>query len=275
VTSQLLIDHALVRRFEMAGAADLTAMLESSRATGHYPDAVAQPIADGVAVWFSPGNVVNGAFGLGMDAPVTESDVDALVAFFRARGEAPSIDVCPYADSSLISLLSARGFTPAGFETVLCQSLPLADADDRARPSASERVAVRMAHTPEDRETWAQLEARGFMDEKVDDGGRVLARAIAARDDAMHFIGYLDGEPAGTGMLTIRDGWASLNGDATLPSMRGHGVQSAILAERLRVASSSGCDLAWIEATPGGVSERNQQRAGFRIAYTRTSLKLL
>ena len=270
MTRPLLVDRTLAQRIEAAGTSDLVTLLESTRATGHYPDAVTRPVGGGIALWFCEGNVINGAFGLGMDSPVTDADIDDLVAFHRELGATPSVDICPYADPSLLRALAQRGFVPSGYETVLCQPLPVDGVDG----SATRSVTVRIARTDAERHTWAQLEARGFMDEQVDDAGLHLAEAIAARADALHFIGYLDGEPAGTGMLTMRDGWASFNGDATLPAMRGHGVQSAILAERLSVASASGCDLAWIEASPGGVSERNQQRAGFRIAYTRVTLRL-
>jgi GNAT superfamily N-acetyltransferase len=102
----------------------------------------------------------------------------------------------------------------------------------------------------------------------------VLARAIALRRDAVHLIGSVDGQPAGTGMLVIDEGAAMLNGDATLPAFRNKGVQTALLRTRLQLAVEAGCDLAVIEASPGGTSERNQQRAGFRVAYTRVTMGL-
>ena len=75
-------------------------------------------------------------------------------------------------------------------------------------------------------------------------------------------------------MLNLVEGIAMFNGDSTLPSARGRGVQSAILAERLRYAAAEGCDLGVIEAEAGGTSQRNQLRAGFRIAYTRVCMEL-
>jgi hypothetical protein len=47
-----------------------------------------------------------------------------------------------------------------------------------------------------------------------------------------------------------------------------------MLVERLRYAAAKGCDLAVIEAEPAGGSQRNQLRAGFRIAYTRVCMEL-
>jgi hypothetical protein len=37
----------------------------------------------------------------------------------------------------------------------------------------------------------------------------------------------------------------------------------------LRYAAEQGCDLAMMCAAPGSASQRNAERQGFRIAYTR------
>jgi len=262
-------DSALARRIEVAVVADLLAYTESARRTV-YPDTAVLRVGGGVAQWFSDGNVVNGAFGLGMNGQVEQEEVASLIAFFGERSAPASVDVCPHADRSLLRWLAEYGFVASGFEMVLYQPLPAAGT---AWPAPAPGVTVRVTATDEERELWASLEARGFRDEQVSAEDMTLARAIALRADALHFIGYVDGEPAGTGMLVLGEGTALLNGDSTLPALRGRGVQTAILAERLRHASAAGCDLAVIEAAPGGVSMRNQERAGFRVAYTRVTLE--
>jgi len=40
------------------------------------------------------------------------------------------------------------------------------------------------------------------------------------------------------------------------------------------VAESQGCDLAMMCAQPGSASQRNAERQGFRIAYTRIKWQL-
>jgi hypothetical protein len=42
----------------------------------------------------------------------------------------------------------------------------------------------------------------------------------------------------------------------------------------MRYAFDHGCDLAMMVAMPGSESQRNAERNGFRIAYTRTKWKL-
>jgi hypothetical protein len=263
-----LPDTALARRLEGWAVSDFAAYVPACRADGVYPDAEALRVAGGVAVWFSEGNVMNGAFGLGMgDHPVEQEEVAALIAFFERHGMAPTCDVCPHTDASLLRWLAGYRFVATDFETVLYQPIPAALITP---PAAG--VTVRVARTDEDRDLWAVLEARGFTDDAPTADHVQLARDISRRSDALLFIGSVDGEPAGTGMLVISHGIAAFNGDSTLPAMRNRGVQSAILAERLVHAEAAGCELALIEAAPGGTSQRNQVRAGFRVAYTRVSL---
>lgn len=264
-----LADTTLARRIERAGVDDLCAWVDDARDIGVYPEAASFRVAGGMAVWFSPGNVVNGSFGLGMDRPVEQEEVAAVIAFFAERGAPAKVDVCPHADASLLRWLAEAGFVATDFETVLYQPLPVPDL-----PAPSAGVEVRVVTSAEERAVWGVLEARGFTEDSPTEADFELADAISKRSTAIPFIGYLDGEPVGTGMLNILDGAAMFNGDSTLPAARGRGVQSAILAERLRYAAAEGCDLGVIEAAAGGISQRNQLRAGFRIAYTRVGMEL-
>jgi hypothetical protein len=61
-------------------------------------------------------------------------------------------------------------------------------------------------------------------------------------------------------------------GDATLPGFRRRGVQAALIGSRLRQATLSGSKWAIACALPGTASQRNYERAGFRVAYTKTML---
>ena len=91
---------------------------------------------------------------------------------------------------------------------------------------------------------------------------------MAAREDAILVLGWVDGQPAGTGALVIDGGVGWLSGDSTLPQYRGRGIQQAIQRHRLRLARDAGCDLAVTESAPGSGSQRNMERLGFRVVYT-------
>jgi hypothetical protein len=88
------------------------------------------------------------------------------------------------------------------------------------------------------------------------------------------FVAEREGEPIATAALFMHEGTALLAGASTIPSGRRQGAQNALLHARLQHATSHGCDLAMMVAGPGSASQRNAERQGFRIAYTRTKWQL-
>lgn len=71
----------------------------------------------------------------------------------------------------------------------------------------------------------------------------------------------------------MRDGVATMFGDATVVSARGHGLQRALIQHRLAHASRAGCDLAVAVVVPGTGSHRNYERAGFQLVYMRVNVE--
>jgi hypothetical protein len=61
--------------------------------------------------------------------------------------------------------------------------------------------------------------------------------------------------------------------DATLPTARRHGAQTALIEARLN-ATPEGV-IATAEVAPGSGSERNYLRCGFVVAYTRSHYVLV
>ena len=76
------------------------------------------------------------------------------------------------------------------------------------------------------------------------------------------------------GALILHKGVALLGGAATVPEFRRRGLQSALLQERMRFAAEHGCGLAMMVAEAGSNSQRNAERKGFRVAYTRLKWRL-
>ncbi|NDD65105.1 MAG: GNAT family N-acetyltransferase, partial [Acidobacteria bacterium] len=117
---------------------------------------------------------------------------------------------------------------------------------------------------------WAKLSASGWSEFPEYSGLMYdLALVAASRDGSLSFVAEIDGQPVGTAGLSIVDGVALLTGASTLPEFRRRGVQRRLLEARLADAAARGCQLAMVCALPGSASQRNAERAGFRIAYTR------
>jgi GNAT superfamily N-acetyltransferase len=71
------------------------------------------------------------------------------------------------------------------------------------------------------------------------------------------------GEPAGSGIVIVSSGAASLWSGSVLPAHRGHGIQRALIAERVRIAVARGARVCFSLAEPGGRSAGNLTAIGF------------
>ncbi|MBI3406447.1 MAG: GNAT family N-acetyltransferase, partial [Acidobacteria bacterium] len=98
--------------------------------------------------------------------------------------------------------------------------------------------------------------------------------SFALNPKSICFLARINGTPAGGGAVCIHEGVGVVNGASTLPEFRGRGVQRALLLTRLHYALEHGCDLAMTNTQPGSGSQRNVERLGFRVAYSRTKFFL-
>ena len=262
-------DFALARRLEGLVAWDMRRFAEAARplASGFEPDWI--EVAGGVATYLGPGSPLNQCGGLGFTGPVTRRDVSTIERFFAERDAQPAAGACPLADPSLVLMLAERGWTAASFENVLVREIDETDTIPEPDPA----VEISLADSADERDLWAALAANGFAAPDDPTSAEILlGKTSAARDDVLLFIARVDGTPAGTGELHLEGlvGW--LTADATLPEFRGRGVQQSLQRARLRTAQEAGCDLAATESVPGTGSQRNMERLGFRVAYTRVAL---
>jgi hypothetical protein len=122
-------------------------------------------------------------------------------------------------------------------------------------------------------DVWAKTASAGW---GAADGEFMLdvARVNAGAPDGHLFLAELDGRPIATAALAIHGGVAHFAGASTIPEGRRNGAQLALLDARMRHAAAHGCDLALMGAAPGSGSQRNAERHGFRIAYTRIKWRL-
>jgi GNAT superfamily N-acetyltransferase len=213
---------------------------------------------------------VTQTFGLGMFAEPTADDLDRLEAFFIDRGAPVFHEVSPLADKSLWPMIAERRYQLVEFTSVMF--LPLHQRV--AAASYETAVRVRVAGS-QDHEVWAQTAAAGWRDVvDFDDLMIDLLRVTKARPDEISFLAELNAQPIAAGTLFIHDGVALFAGASTIPAARNQGAQRALLESRFQYAAEAGCDLAMMCAEPGSASQRNAERQGFRIAYTRIKWKL-
>jgi len=79
-------------------------------------------------------------------------------------------------------------------------------------------------------------------------------------------------EPAGAAAAAVYSGLATLFADSTIARFRRGGLHSELIAARLNEALAQGCELATASTLPGSGSQRNYERLGFEVVYTRVTL---
>ncbi|MFE8699948.1 hypothetical protein ACFYKX_04845 [Cytobacillus sp. FJAT-54145] len=83
------------------------------------------------------------------------------------------------------------------------------------------------------------------------------------------YMAMLDDVPVGASVLYIRDEIGYLAGASTLVEYRGIGCQQQQLVKRMNDAADLGCRLLTTQAQFHSTSQRNMQRNGFQIAFTK------
>lgn len=210
-------------------------------------------------------------FGLGVHEDVTAEHLDEIEAFFKHRGAPVFHEVSPLAEQSILALLGERGYRPIELTSVMFRDLSGISETDVSNAAISTRQIEES-----EADLWAATSARGWatIHESLADFMLAFGK-IAARTSGGHpFIAEIDGEAVGAAGFGIYDEVCILAGAATVPEARNRGVQNSLLDARLRLARKSGCSLAMICALPGSQSQRNAQKNGFNIAYTRIKWQL-
>ncbi len=263
-------DLPLARRLEGEEARIGALYAETQARLRPRSAATSEPLAGGRAVYAGVGSPLTQAIGLGLNDPVVPAELDRAEAFYGSRGVPVQVEVCPLADPSLLELLGRRGYGVTEFNNVLVRGV----ARDEALPPAPREVEVREVGAGE-AEAWVRTVARGFFDpEPVPPAMLTVFATFGAMPGVTRLLALLDGAPAGGGCLAMHDGLASLFGASTVRASRGRGVHAALLLGRLARAAAEGCDLVFLGSLPGSVSQRNAERLGFRLAYTRARMVL-
>jgi len=212
---------------------------------------------------------VTQTFGLGIFEEIRAEGLDEIEKFFHDRRAPVFHEVSPFAGVNSLDLLCRRHYSPIEISSVLYQQVVMPKAQPRGN------INVRTVGTDEV-QLWTDIGARGWSHEHPELKEFLLEAGTisSARIDSPCFLAEVDGKPGAAGLLFIHDGVALFGGAATVPELRRRGLQTALLHERMRFAADHGCDLAMMVAEVGSNSQRNAERKGFRIAYTRTKWKL-
>jgi hypothetical protein len=246
-------DESLARRLEHVGNRFMLEWLEGTGAElERFGDATAAADPSRAELDF-----VNRVYGLW---PEDAGRAGEIAAFYRDRGLRAWLELAPCARfERLAAALAESGAEQVGFHSMLC--------GPATASTAGPDVEIERAPEPE---LFADVLLRGH---GVPAGVRVRDRASVARWKELEgwslYLARVDGEPAGAALLVVDDDLGYLANASTLPDFRNRGAQSALIAARIGDATTAGCELVSSQTEFGSASQRNLERAGLSVAYTK------
>ncbi len=266
-------DKTLSQKLERAEARSNAAFVESRARLEPDFGAAWIDVGGAYAMFDGVESPLTQTFGLGIFEETTSEHLDEIEAFFQERSAPVFHEVSPMADPLILTLLNERGYRPIELTAVMFQEL---DRHTSERTGNLSEVSTRQIEKDE-AALWASVAAEGWSKEQPElyeflcSFGTIAAQA----DGAYPFIAELDGKPIAAGSFIVFGEVCILAGAATIPSARRLGAQGALLRARLNFAVEQGCKLAMMCAAPGSQSQKNAQKNGFQIAYTRTKWQLI
>jgi len=265
MSQPLIVDGGLARRIEETTAKSNAHMVEARRRLSPHVNAEWRQFGSLFAVYDGLDSPLTQTFGLGVDDGDLAYQLTEAESFFDQKQAPVFHEVCPLISSAHMAQLSSRQYRPIELSNVLYQTI-----DSLPSQISAPGLQVRLLERTE-ADAWAQVSADGWGEyPEYRDFLLDLGKVMVETSSSVSFWVEEAGTPIATGSLFIVDGVVILGGASTIPSARRKGAQQLLLRERLRFAKDQGCDLATMSALPGSPSQRNAQRNGFHIAYTRT-----
>lgn len=213
----------------------------------------------------------NHLFALDLDGGNPGDTIDEALAAFRERHLPCFCWLDPATARRHDSLLDSRGlaflFAAPGMAADLEQIVP--------PPEKPRGLVVREVASASDLADWCAVVSEvSEFPQAAATAWHELHRAVpfGAGTARRHFIGFLDGEPAGTSSLLFAGGVAGLYSVTVPPKVRRRGIGTALSLTALAAARQQGCRAAVLAATAAGTGI--YRRLGFR-EYRRWECRLL
>ncbi|HEV2249000.1 MAG TPA: hypothetical protein VGT60_00640 [Candidatus Limnocylindria bacterium] len=252
------------------GRAFVAGTAEIAKRYGGSFDVVAGLSVPTCAAWDHP--LFNRVIGAGILGPLDERGIEAVVRHFGEKGRTACVEVYPgTTPPGLLAALERAGFTDSGhgFESHVLETGHAPDA-------AISGVTVRRVTAAGLRQL-GELVRDGFdmgADPKLGPffADLTVASLHALGANGAGFIGSVDGEDAGTGVLVLTERVAGCYSGSVIERFRGRGIQKALIAARIREGLARGRRIFISQTDPDSPSGHNLHDLGFRTLYRATWL---
>ena len=263
------VDRTLARRLESAEEMPQVHHAEWCQKNQPKVGAAVEEISGGHMIFAGLGSPIGRAVGIGFAAPVTAAEMDRLEHFYYYRKAPSQVDYCPLSDPSLLELTKERGYGIAELNNVLVRKL-----DPTEKFSVRSGFTIR-AGKPNEALAFSSILRRSFFPEGGEpEGFDEMLSPMFAFPGSLTFVAEIDGQlvATGAGLIIPEHKIVGLYGAGTLNEYRGRGLQTAMLERRMQAAAEAGCEYAVIVTLGGTTSQRNAERLGFRVAYSKATL---
>jgi len=263
------VDQAFARRLESAEEMPQVFYARVFQKTRPEVGAAEAEVCGGHMSFCGLGSPVGRAVGLGLDRSFAAADLDQVETFYRSHGAPAQVDLCPMHDPAVFELFKERGYAIAELNNVLYRRL---DAEEKFPPPPA-GCEIRRALLEEAEATGTIVESAFFPD-GAPEPFRGLIAPLYQMEGALAFVASVAGKLAacGTGLVIPEHKIVALCGAGTLAEYRSRGLQTTLLHARMAAAVQAGCEYAVIVTQGGTTSQRNAERLGFRVAYSKVTV---
>lgn len=260
-----MTDELTIRRLDRYAAAAFATFLTADQSLG----GTVERIAGATALRWPAVPIVlfNHIVGLGNEKCPDDDEIDRLLALYRDQGLPCYVQLSPLANGAeLGKRLAARGLEQHPSWAVMALT-----PDRQERTEKNPEISVELVDES-NRDDFIRTLLDAFeLKPPVDD----LIVATFNQPDVHGFLARVDGEPAGTGQIVIREGVGGLFSGGVLDNFRRRGIHGALISARINFCLERGVDLLYSETEEvGNQSSRDLTRFGFYEAYQHVNWSL-
>ena len=263
------VDNALARRLESCEEIPQVMYARIFKKTRPEVGAAEEEICGGHMVFAGLGSPIGRVTGAGLDQPFTPEVIERIQQFYRERKAPSQVDLTPLHRPEIFEMFKERGYAIAELNNVLYRKLQ----PDEDFPAAPKGCEIRRSH-PEEADVTGTIVETAFFPDGAPEGFQGLIAPLYQMENALAFVATIAGKPVacGTGLVIAEHKVFALCGAGTLAEYRGRGLQTALLRARMSAAINAGCEYAVVVTQGGTTSQRNAERLGFRVAYSKVTV---
>jgi GNAT superfamily N-acetyltransferase len=263
------VDKALARRLESVEEMPQVLYARMFQRTRPGIGAAEEEICGGHMIFAGLGSPIGRATGVGLDRPFTADDLHRVEQFYRAHKAPSQVDLCPMHEAAVFEMFKERGYAIAELNNVLYRQL---HAEEKFPPAPPGCEIRRSRH--EEADVAGAIVETAFFPEGAPEAFRGLVAPFYQMERALAFVASVEGRlvACGTGLVIPEHRVFALCGAGTLSEFRGRGLQTALLRARMAAAVEAGCEYAVVVTQGGTTSQRNAERLGFRVAYSKVTV---